>query len=200
ILLVPLLITSFFLLFLPINKKIFGFDTLSTHFLFIPEYVSRSGILPFRVPNVIVTLLLVLLPISFYQFRGLLQWKYIFPVFLIFFIVSSMITIITLHVASYDAREYMEFALWMRSAIPEGAVILMDKRAEDPEDALFWMVEATKFWTDFKVVVSDANLYHDGVDYIISTRHLPFQVIRKVEAEEGMFEPKKEIIYLYKVS
>jgi len=196
-LIMPLIISCFFILFLPTNSSIASFDTLSTLPLFIPEKLNTMNILPFSIPNFTVKIIIFSLIFTFYKTKKI-HWKNIFPISFCFFLFLSMLATMALHVGSIDAKEYMEFALWTKDNLPKNSVIIFDVKENDPENEFMWIVESMKFYTDNEIIIGDINILDENADYIISKHKLNFPLISELTAEEGIFTPKTETIFLYK--
>jgi len=109
-----------------------------------------------------------------------------------------MLATMALHVGSIDAKEYMEFALWTKDNLPKNSVIIFDVKENDPENEFMWIVESMKFYTDNEIIIGDINILDENADYIISKHKLNFPLISELTAEEGIFTPKTETIFLYK--
>jgi sulfatase maturation enzyme AslB (radical SAM superfamily) len=112
-------------------------------------------------------------------------------------ILQSSAATLAIYFGSMDAEEYMRFAIWIRRSIPSESTILIDKNPR--EETLRWMEEAIKFWTKNKIVVNRVEQFKN-TDYIISTNMLNLTQVAKIEAKEGIFDPRSEVIYLYKIT
>jgi len=187
---IVLVFCSVVLAFLPTDKLIATFDTLSLHLLYLPQYFFGTYF--------ITKIGLIILPIIIFIGRKyFLTWKYALIILFIFFITSSSIATIAIHIGSLDAKDYMEFAIWMNSNISKNSIIFVNKNKDNPNE-LFWAIESIKFWTDNKVIIGNINMLNKGDDYVISKSILDLPLIMKINTKEGIFNPKTEVFYFYK--
>ena len=119
----------------------------------------------------------------------------------IFLVSSSILATGAFRIASLDAEEYANFALWIRENISHEATILFEREKSSLEtNPSHWLTEMVKFWTENKVIIGELEDMDEEIDYIISKRELNFLKINEFEGEEGIFQTKKEKLFFYKVT
>jgi len=192
------MITFIVLFFIPIDKKMGGFDSPSTIFLITPKQAFLMNVIPILIPDLFIKLVIISLPFILFVFRKHITFKNAFLFTIIFLIINTLIATVAFHYGSLDAKDFMELALWMKDNLSSGRVILDIQEPNQERSIYFWIQEALKFWTNFKIIKVN---FDDEIDseYVISYRNLPLKLIKSIKTVEGIYHKKTIELFLYEV-
>jgi hypothetical protein len=181
------------LLGIPLDSRIRSFNSPDTYMLAAPAYLNETGIIPFRINEFEVKLILSLfvLIISILLWKNVLKWKEFKYSVILFFIVSSTAAFGVAYSASHDVSEQMVIPHWLHDNTPAGSTVLFDQR---DNNETFWPQFGVMFWTDDYVEIGNVN---NSADYIVSLHKLDRPLLLEVRASTKVMRPSDNVYYLY---
>lgn len=172
-----------------------GFDAQSTTLLFIPPYLYKIGILSVE-PN--IKWICVASPFVFALIAkmSLLKWKFIVPIFLIFFMMTSTLSFYSAYTGSHAAYNTLTIGLWLHSNAQDDSIVIFDERDIDTGRCKWsWTRYGIEFWKNGWIKVG--NITTKNADYIISSHKLDLPVMAVENSTKPLIKGN-DTIYLYK--
>ncbi len=181
------------LLSIPLDVRIRSFNSPDTYILAAPTYLNETGIIPFKINEFEVKLILSLfvLILSILLWKNVLKWKGFKYLAILFFIVSSTAAFTVAYSASHDVQEQMVIPHWLGNNTPAGSTVLFDER---DNNETFWLQFGVMFWTDDYVVTGNVN---NSSDYIVSLHKLDRPLLLEIRARTNVVRSSDNVYYLY---
>ncbi len=165
---VSILISSFLLIFSPLNFLNEQAITSTPGILFLNVFKSLN------ISMVIVKLFLIVMPFTFlilYRF-GILRIEYLTPIFVAFLLASSSAAYLYNVNMSHWIDNDMAIGKWLQSNDKHVSAILLDERDKDKSLLVQWGIE---FWTNDKIIVGEASANNNSYDYLLSSFDMNYQ-------------------------